>query len=103
MALDGLDEFPATSCATTSPWPHEPAVVEYKATEGLAWCLARGAAGGRPTRVGPEPAGGPVDASLRGTAGELVLALYGRVLIGALRAKGDRLVFDLLVAWNPED
>lgn len=104
VALDGVDEFLATSCATTSPWPHEPAVVEYQAIEGPAWRLALGAAGSRPTRVGPEPAAGaPADASLRGTAGELVLALYGRVPIGALRAEGDGRVFDLLLAWDPEE
>ncbi|MGW3046285.1 ferredoxin, partial [Kitasatospora sp. NPDC001159] len=28
VALDGVDEFLSTCCATTSPWPHEPAVVD---------------------------------------------------------------------------
>ena len=34
VALDGVEEFLSTCCATTSPWPHEPAVVDYEATAG---------------------------------------------------------------------
>ncbi|MFD8076240.1 maleylpyruvate isomerase N-terminal domain-containing protein [Streptomyces sp. NPDC059718] len=42
------------------------------------------------------------DASLRGTAGELVLALYGRVPVDSLEVGGDRRLFDRLLAWDPE-
>jgi hypothetical protein len=41
-------------------------------------------------------------ASLRGTASELVLALYGRVPVDSLELDGDRRLFDLLLAWEPE-
>lgn len=34
MALDSVDEFLSTCCATTSPWPHRPAAVDFHAAEG---------------------------------------------------------------------
>jgi hypothetical protein len=43
------------------------------------------------------------DASLRGTVAELVLALYGRVPLDSLKVNGDRRLFDLLQAWDPEE
>jgi hypothetical protein len=48
---------------------------------------------------GPDAA----DASAHGTAGELVLALYGRIPVDSLKLDGDRHVFDLLVAWDPDE
>ncbi len=41
------------------------------------------------------------DASVRGTAGELVLVMYGRLPVDSLQLDGDRRVFDLLVDWEP--
>ncbi|MET9904224.1 hypothetical protein [Streptomyces sp. NPDC006446] len=42
------------------------------------------------------------DASIQGTAGELVLVLYGRIPVDSLKVEGDRCVFDLLLAWDPD-
>jgi MDMPI C-terminal domain len=39
-------------------------------------------------------------ASLRGTAAELVLAMYDRIPIDSLQLDGDRRLFDLLRAWE---
>ncbi|MFD0395870.1 hypothetical protein ACFQ3Z_42615 [Streptomyces nogalater] len=112
MALDGVEEFLSTCCATTSAWPHEPAAVDYHAAEGRSWRLVLSADGARAARL-PEPgtapatAAGedpyPAGASLRGTAGELVLALYGRVPVDSLKAEGDRRLFDQLLAWDPDE
>jgi len=112
VALDGVDEFLSTCCATTDAWPHEPAVVDYHATEGRSWRLWLSVDGARTARLpmpgtmsaagaGEEP--DAVDASLRGTAGELVLALYGRLPVDSLKLDGDRRIFDLLVAWDPDE
>lgn len=101
VALDGVDEFLSTCCATTSPWPHEPAVVDYHATEGRSWRLRLSAGGARPaitTGEDPDAAG----ASLRGTASELVLVFYGRVPVDSLKLDGDGRIFDQLIAWDPE-
>ena len=112
VALDGVEEFLFTCCATTSAWPHEAAVVDYHATEGRSWRLAalRRRRTDRPhprarrdarhrCRRGPDAA----DASARGTAGELVLALYGRTPVDSLKLDGDRRVFDQLIAWEPDE
>jgi hypothetical protein len=101
-ALDGVDEFLSTCCAGTAPWPHEPATVDYHAAEGHSWRLTLAADGTRTTRL--TTAGTtPADAALHGTAGELVLALYGRIPVDSLKADGDRRLFDLLLAWDPEE
>ena len=111
VALDGVDEFLSTCCATTDAWPHEPAVVDYHATEGRSWRLWLSAGGARAARlttpgtvpataVGEDP--DAAGASLRGTAGELVLALYDRIPVDSLKLDGDRRLFDLLLAWEPE-
>ncbi|CAN7221612.1 maleylpyruvate isomerase N-terminal domain-containing protein [Terrabacter sp. LjRoot27] len=110
VALDGVEEFLLTCCATTSPWPHEPAVVDYEATEGRSWRLRVSADGARTARR-PET-GGPgaadearetVDARVTGTASEIVLAaFYGRRPLETVTIEGDRRVIDRLIAWEPE-
>lgn len=103
-ALDGVDEFLSTCCAGTGPWPHEPAAVEYHATEGRSWRLALSADGARSTEL-PAPATGTgrdaAGATIQGTAGELVLALYARIPVNSLKVDGDPRLFDLLLAWDP--
>jgi uncharacterized protein (TIGR03083 family) len=107
-ALDGVDEFLSTCCAWTAPWPHEAAAVEFHATEGRSWRLSFSADGARSTRL-PTPGTllpavreGPdvAFASVRGTAAELVLAMYDRIPIDSLQLDGDRRLFDLLRAWE---
>ncbi|MGZ3145954.1 maleylpyruvate isomerase family mycothiol-dependent enzyme [Lentzea chajnantorensis] len=96
VALDGVDEFQRTCVATTSPWPHEPAVVDYRATEGRSWRVRLSAEGAR-VITGE----GPADLTATGTASELVLAFYGRVPAQALELEGDARIFDRLAAWEP--
>ncbi|MET8767196.1 maleylpyruvate isomerase family mycothiol-dependent enzyme [Streptomyces sp. NPDC004658] len=105
VALDGVDEFLSTCCTTTGPWPHRPATVDYHATEGRSWRQSLSADGARVTRIPVTAAGedpDAVDASARGTAYELLLTLYGRVPVDSLKLEGDRHLFDLLEAWEPE-
>ncbi len=105
VALDGVDEFLSTCCATTVAWPHEPAVVDYHATEGRSWRLRLSADGARVARLPPPgaTAATAADASARGTAAELVLVFYGRVPVDSLKLDGDRRLFDLLIAWDPAE
>lgn len=110
VALDGVEEFLSTCCATTSAWPHEPAAVDYHATEGRSWRLWLSADGARTARL-PQPGNMPAtvagedpdaaDACARGTASELVLTLYGRVAVDSLKLDGDHRLFDQLIAWDP--
>ena len=115
VALDGVEDFLSTCVATTTAWPHDPAVVDYHATEGRSWRLWLSGDGARFARL-PEPvstgstaagedrvpAGDAAYASARGTAAELVMAFYGRSPMEALEVDGDRRVFDQLIAWEPE-
>ncbi|MFI5494024.1 maleylpyruvate isomerase family mycothiol-dependent enzyme [Actinoplanes sp. NPDC051859] len=105
VALDGVDEFVTTCVATTAAWPHQPAVIDYHASEGRSWRLWFSADGARAepvpmpvADVGPEVA----YASARGTAHELVMFCYGRIAMDSLQLSGDRRVFDQLIAWEPE-
>ncbi|WP_328992147.1 maleylpyruvate isomerase N-terminal domain-containing protein [Kribbella sp. NBC_01245] len=103
-ALDGVDEFLFTCCATTAAWPHEPAVVDYHATEGRSWRLSLSADGARTTRLPSSDSEGlDASASLQGTASELVLALYDRIPVDSLKLDGDRRLFDQLLAWDPSE
>ncbi|MEV4704082.1 hypothetical protein [Actinoplanes sp. NPDC049316] len=99
VALDGAEEFQLTCCSTTVAWPHEPATVDYHATEGLSVRLWLSADGARVARLGA--ADGEPDASLRGTASDLVLVFYGRIPPETLEFKGDPRIFDQLAAWDP--
>ncbi len=108
VAVDGVEEFLVTCCATTAAWPHEPATVDYHVTEGRSWRLRVDAEGARATRI---PAPGtpgsadlaPADFSTESTAGELILAgFYGRQPLDVLKMEGDRQIIEQLIAWEPE-
>lgn len=104
VALDGVEEFLFTCCATDVAWPHEPAAVDYHATDGVSLRLRLSGDGARAVRLDPPAAGEdrePADASVRGSASDLVLLLYGRVPLDSLKPEGDRRVFEQLIAWDP--
>ncbi|MFD6938554.1 hypothetical protein ACFWAP_20685 [Streptomyces goshikiensis] len=107
MALDGFEDFLLTRLATPCAWPHEPAAVEFHATEGLAWCLTLAGAGARSTRIPASAAtGSHPDAAgvrLHGTASDLLLFMYDRIPASFLRVDGDLLPLDRLRAWEPEE
>ncbi|MFE3112747.1 maleylpyruvate isomerase family mycothiol-dependent enzyme [Kitasatospora indigofera] len=103
VALDGVEDFLFTCCAWSGVWPHEPAVVDYHATEGRSWRFTVEADGARAVRLpaaGEGEAQAPADASARGTAGELVLWFYGRTPLESVKIDGDRVIFERLFAWD---
>ncbi|GAA3338703.1 maleylpyruvate isomerase family mycothiol-dependent enzyme [Amorphoplanes nipponensis] len=102
VALDGVEEFQVTCCATTAPWPHEPAVVDYHATEGGSWRLRLSGAGARVAPLAPGEDPDAADVSARGAASDLVLFFYGRTGLESLKGEGDLRIFDRLIAWEPE-
>ncbi|MEU7579756.1 maleylpyruvate isomerase family mycothiol-dependent enzyme [Streptomyces sp. NPDC041068] len=101
VALDGVEEFLSTCCATTSAWPHAPAAVDVHAAEGRTWHVSLSADGARITPVSAP--GTAADACVQGTADELVLALHGRIPVESLKVDGDRRLLDLLWAWDPDE
>lgn len=96
-ALDGVGEFLSTCCGASGPWPHEAAAVDYHATEGSSWRLSLTADGARTTPLTQPDA--VADASLRGTASDLVLVLYARIPVDSVTLGGDHRLFDLLLDW----
>ena len=106
VALDGVDEFLTTCVATAAPWPHKPAVIDYHATEGQSWRIWLSADGARVARLPRGAAAGEgagaTGVAAWGTANELVMFFYGRILMESLRIEGDRGIFDQLIAWDPE-
>ncbi|GAA2784960.1 maleylpyruvate isomerase family mycothiol-dependent enzyme [Kitasatospora paracochleata] len=103
VALDGVEEFLWTICTTTEAWPHEPALADYHTTEGRSWRHLLSADGARGVRL-PAAAGDEqtADASLEGSAHDLLLALYGRLPLDSLKLDDSRGVYDQLVEWDPE-
>jgi uncharacterized protein (TIGR03083 family) len=99
IALDGVEEFLSTIGTTTVAWPHRPAVVDYHAVEGGSWRNEMSEQGARLTTPADES---PADTVVRGTADQLVLALYGRIPLDSLTIAGNRQLLDQLVEWEPE-
>ena len=102
VALDGVAEYLFTAAATTSPWPHKPAFVDFHTTEGPSWRYTLSADGARTTPV-ITPDEDLADASAEGTASDLVLAFYDRLPLDSLHLQGDRNQFDLIWAWDPDN
>lgn len=108
VALDGVEEFLFTVCATPSAWPHKPTAFDFHATEGRSWRLTVDGDGARVTRIPAHTAATGEDleaagASVHGTAGELVIYLYDRIPAASVRVDGDSGLLDLLRAWEPEE
>jgi uncharacterized protein (TIGR03083 family) len=103
VALDGFDDCQFTLVATTVAWPHEPAVVDYHATEGHSWRIRLSGDGARVIRLTPDAGEDPDPAgvSARGTISDLVLFFYDRIPLDSLKWDGDRRIFDQLIAWDP--
>ena len=102
VALDGVEEFQYTCCSTDVAWPHEPAVIDYHAVEGLSLRLRLSGDGARVVHQrSPATGEDSADAAAWGTANDLVLAFYGRIPLDSLKLEGDRRVFDQIVAWDP--
>lgn len=79
----------------TCPWPHEPATIAYHAAEGPSWWPTLDENGARTTsQVTPTAEGGA-------TASDLVLFVDGRRDQGEPQSRGDRRVFERLIAWEP--
>jgi uncharacterized protein (TIGR03083 family) len=99
VAVDGVAEFLTVCLGARGTWPNRPARIAFTATEGPGWVLDLSPAG---TRLDPAASGEPL-ATVRATASDLVLALYGRLPFDDDRADGDRTVLAELSAWSKID
>ncbi|WP_405720733.1 maleylpyruvate isomerase family mycothiol-dependent enzyme [Streptomyces sp. NBC_01537] len=104
VAVDAIDEFLTVEYGTCGAWPHSPARVALHTAEGPSWLLDLTPSGAAPVPAGaPADGGQPPAARLHGPAGDLLLALYGRLPLDRLRIDGDRTLIDRLLAWSVLD
>jgi uncharacterized protein (TIGR03083 family) len=100
VAADGIGEFLTVGLASMGPWPHRPGSVALTPAGGPDWLISLSGDGARARELaGPEEP----DARLRGTASDLVLALYGRHLAGDLAVDGDQELASQLLHWTDSE
>ncbi len=97
IAIDSVDEFLVVSLGAVGAWqawPHSPARIDVVATDGPRWTVDL-------TFVATvhAHAEGTADATVSGTASDLIVALYSRIPSQRLHVDGDRAVVEQLLAW----
>ena len=97
VAADGPGEFITVGLASMGPWPHEPGQVALDGGETGTWVIDLDADGAR--LHGPQDGPAKPGASLRGTASDLVLALYSRTTPGEVEMEGDDELAQQLLEW----
>ena len=100
VAADGIGEFLTVGLASRGPWPHRPGTVALTAANGPDWLVSLSGEGARASEQG---GAAQPDARLRGTASDLVLALYGRHLAGDLAVDGDQELASQLLHWTDNE
>jgi uncharacterized protein (TIGR03083 family) len=101
VAADGIGEFLTVGMASMGPWPHGAGSVALVADGGPAWVVWLSSDGARAAAGMAD--GAAADARLRGSASDLVLALYGRHLAGELVFDGDEELGRQLLRWPETD
>lgn len=96
VAVDIVDELLVVTLGSLGAWPHRSTRIALTAREGPTWTLDLTPGG---ARLGPAAGDGPV-ATLRATAGDLVLALYTRIPLDRIEIVGDREVAERFQAWT---
>jgi uncharacterized protein (TIGR03083 family) len=100
VALDGVGEFLQVTYGAEGSWPDLPARVDFAADEGRSWVLDLSELG---AQLDPREPGGTADATVRGPASDILLALYRRIPISDLQVDGDTALVDRLRAWGDTD
>lgn len=101
VAADGIGEYLTVGMASMGAWPHQPGRAGLAVTDGATWLIELGQGGARPREVTAGDAAPEADGWLRGTASELVLALYGRAR--DVTIEGDADLITRLLAWTNND
>jgi uncharacterized protein (TIGR03083 family) len=96
VAVDGIDEFLTVYLPVSGGWPHPAATVGIVPDEasGRGCRVVLTAEGGRLQRGDARG-----DAVVRGSASDIVLALYGRRGLEALSVAGDRRLAERFLDW----
>jgi len=100
-ATDVIEEFLATACTGTVPWPGEPATMDYHAAGAGSWRQTVDAAGSRFIRLtAAEAADSKPTAAIHGTPSEMALLMYMRIPADSLRIEGDAGLLQQLQDWD---
>ncbi len=96
VAVDTIDELLVVTLGSMGAWPHRPARIALSAVEGPTWVVDL-----TPTGAKADPAaGGEPLATLRGSASDLVLAVYKRIPLDRIEVDGDRAAVQEFLAWT---
>lgn len=95
LAADGISEFIDVFLGSQDePWPHEPATLHLHRSDGRGnWSVTLDPMSGQSRRA-RDDAG-----VLRGTASDLLLVLWRRKDLDAIRVTGDRPTVERFLAW----
>ena len=96
VAVDTIDEFLVVTLGSLGAWPHRPARIALSAVEGPTWLVDLTPAG---AQADPSAGGEPL-ATIRGAAGDLVLAVYKRIPADRVEVDGDREAVEQFLAWT---
>jgi uncharacterized protein (TIGR03083 family) len=100
VALDAVAEFLQVTYGAEGSWPELGAQVEFVADEGISWVLDLSELG---ARLDPPDSAGSTDATVRGPASDILLALYGRIPLSRLTIRGDAGLVGRLREWGDTD
>ncbi|MBS2536744.1 maleylpyruvate isomerase N-terminal domain-containing protein [Catenulispora sp. NF23] len=103
VAIDGVEEFGLTCGTTNVPWPYEPALFDVCIADGPSWRVTLSPAGASLSQLSDDDTDREAPgASLRGTANNLVLALYERIPLDSVTADGDLELLERVLTWDME-
>jgi uncharacterized protein (TIGR03083 family) len=96
VAVDTIDELLVVTLGSIGAWPHRPARIALSAVEGPTWLVDLTPSG---AKAGPAASGEPL-ATMRGSASDLVLAIYKRIPLESIEVDGDREAVEEFLAWT---
>ncbi|WP_433726912.1 maleylpyruvate isomerase family mycothiol-dependent enzyme [Actinoplanes sp. CA-051413] len=96
VAVDTIDELLVVTLGSIGAWPHRPARIALSAVEGPTWLVDLTPSG---AKSGPAASGEPL-ATMRGSASDLVLAIYKRIPLESIEVDGDREAVEEFLAWT---
>jgi uncharacterized protein (TIGR03083 family) len=96
VAVDTIDELLVVTLGSIGAWPHRPARIALSAVEGPTWLVDLTPSG---AKAGPAAGGEPL-ATIRGSASDLVLAVYKRIPLERIDVDGDRQAVEEFLAWT---
>jgi uncharacterized protein (TIGR03083 family) len=103
VAGDGIGEFTTVGMAAMGPWPHAAGTVALTPEDGQSWVVSLTPDGARSAPGDAGEGQSRPAARIRGTASDIVLALYGRRARQGLIIEGDHDLATRMLTWSLTD